>query len=311
MPLDPQAAALLKMMKRMGLPLMRHLPIEEARKSMEELAMMSAPRPAGLVREALLPGPATDIPVRIYNPAAGGNKLYPVLVYFHGGGFCMGGLNSHDALCRDFCMDVGVTVVSVAYRLAPEHKFPAATDDCLAATCWIGANISRFAGDPRRIAVAGDSAGGNLAAVTALRARDEAGPALSGQLLLYPTIGDQRDVLPSHHAFHDNESFITLDDIEWSRHHYLRDDADAANPLASPLAAPDLRGLPPALVITAEVDVLRDDGERYAARLREAGVPTVLTRYEGMMHAFLQMNVFDQTKQAMEQICRWLQQRLG
>jgi acetyl esterase len=306
MPLDSEAAELLSVLKRMGLPMMHGVPLDESRRMMEELSLLTRPRPVGFVGDRMIPGPAGDIPVRIYKPDDGA-ALVPIVVFFHGGGFVMGSLNCYDALCRDFCMDAHAVVVSVAYRLAPEHKFPAAPDDCLSATRWVEAHAPAIGGDGNRIVVAGDSAGGNLAAVTALRAGDEGAPRLSGQLLIYPTTDNRRYELPSHHEFADcADSFISLGDVKWSQDNYLKEESDASNPLASPLRAPSLRGLPPALVITAECDPLRDEGERYAARLREAGVSALLTRYSGVFHGFLQMSVLGQAGHAMEEICGWL-----
>ena len=197
-------------------------------------------------------------------------------------------------------------VVSVEYRLAPEHPFPAASDDAYAATHWVAENAAAVGGDPTRIAVAGDSAGGNLAAATTLRIRDEGGPALRGQLLIYPGLAYPSPPTPSY--IENAEGYgLTRESALWFWEQYLGDDSQAANPHAAPLLAPDLRGLPPALVVTAEYDVLRDEGEQFVERLRTAGVPARLSRYDGVPHRFAEMiGILDQAEQASEEMCAWL-----
>ena len=218
-----------------------------------------------------MPGPAGDIPVRVYRPSTGGPL--PLLVYFFGGGWTLGSIDTSDGICRSLANSAGCLVVTAGYRLAPEHRFPAAVDDCYAATAWIALHATDFGADPARIAVGGDSAGGNLAAAVALLARDRGGPRLAGQLLVYPNT----DYLFNHHS------------VAWYWQHYLATPDDGRNPLASPLRADDLGGLPPALVVTAEYDPLRDQGEEYGHRLADAGVPAVVSRYPGTVHGFFAM----------------------
>ena len=230
----------------------------------------------------------------------------PLLVFFHGGGFVVCDLGTHDALCRNLCAGAGCVVASVDYRLAPEHRFPAAPDDCLAATRWAAEHAAELGADPARVAVGGDSAGGNLAAVVALRARDGGGPRLAGQLLLYPTTDAAAAGMPS--LVENAEGYgLTVRDMAWFKDRYFDGPSDAGNPHASPLRAADLRRLPPALVQTAEYDPLRDEGEAYAARLREAGVPTAVSRRAGMFHGYLFFpGLVAAADAALDEACAWL-----
>ena len=236
--------------------------------------------------------------MRIYTPQ--GSGPFPVLVYFHGGGWVIGNVDTHDPTCRTLTNAAGCVVVSVDYRLAPEHKFPAAVDDCYAATQWVAANAAAINGDSSRIAIGGDSAGGNLTAVVAIEARDKGGPPLVFQLLVYP-VTDYSFSTPSYRDNGDGY-LLTKDSMVWFWDHYLRSEADGQDYRASPLRASDLTGLPPALVITAEYDPLRDEGEAYAARLQEAGVSVTCTRYDGMIHGFYGLTaVVDQARKAVEE----------
>jgi acetyl esterase len=223
-----------------------------------------------------------------------------LLVYFHGGGWVLGGIETHDGVCRELANAAGCVVVSVDYRLAPEHKFPAAVEDCYAATQWAAAHAGDLGADARRLAVGGDSAGGNLAAVVSQMAPDRGGPPIVFELLVYPVTTAAFDT-PS---YRDNAEgyLLTAGDMRWFWNHYLNGPADADNPYASPLRATRLAGLPPALVITAEFDPLRDEGEQYAQRLEEAGVPTRLIRYDGMIHGFFGMShMMDKAKAAVRE----------
>jgi acetyl esterase len=296
MPLDPQVQAFLEQLAAAGAPPLHELSVAEARQVIVALfSTQGDPEPVGAVVERTIPGAAGEMPARIYTPY--GTGPFPVLVYLHGGGWVIGDLVAYDATCRALTNAAGCMVVAMEYRLAPEHTFPAAPEDCYAATRWVAANAAAIGGDPRRIAVGGDSAGGNLTAVVAQMAQDRGGPALVYQLLVYPVTNYGYDTA----SYRENADgyLLTKDTMVWFWNHYLRSAADGANPLASPLRASDLRGLPPALVLTAEFDPLRDEGEAYAMRLQEAGVSVTVKRYAGMIHGFFSLGaVLDQGKQA-------------
>jgi acetyl esterase len=244
--------------------------------------------------------------LRIYTPLSEGP--FPLLVFFHGSGFVLCSLNTHDGMCRNLCAGADCVVVSVDYRLAPEHKFPAALDDCVFATKWAVEQAAELNADTDRIVIAGDSAGGNLAAAVALRLRDEGGPPRRGQLLIYP-VADYHT--PGTRSYEENadDYGLTRQTMEWFWAHYLNDANEAANPYAAPLKAPNLHGLPSAFVMTAQYDPLRDEGEAYAERLRAAGVPTKLSRWDGMNHGFLfWVGLIDKAGEAVAEACAWLRQ---
>jgi acetyl esterase len=303
MPLDPQAQQVLEQIAALGLP-----PNHLVSPSQARINMKSRPRVAGpevaRVEDRLIPGPGVDIPVRIYTPP--GSGPFPILVWFHGGGWVVGDLETADPTARSLTVGAKCMVVSVDYRLAPETKFPGAADDCYAATVWAAQQATRLNGDPSKIAVGGDSAGGNLAAAVALMARDRGGLSLAFQLLVYPVTA--RDFgMPSYRQNAEGYG-LTLDAMRWYWDHYLQHPNDASNPYAAPLVAENLTGLPPALVITAECDPLRDEGEAFAKRLQAAGVPTTYSRYDGMIHGFFGMTaVLDKGKQAVAEACAALQ----
>jgi len=294
MPLDAQSRAVLDELNK--LPGLHTLAPAEGRRLFDQLFQTKGePEPVGNVENRSIPGPAANIPVRIYTPKGAGP--FPMLVYFHGGGWVLGSLESWDAPCRMLTNMVGCVMVSVDYRLAPEHKFPKPLEDCYAATQWVADNAASINGDPARIAIGGDSAGGNLAAAAALMARDHGKPRIAYQLLVYP-VTDAAMNTGSIDSCADGY-LLTREMMAWFWKQYVRDSADRAHPYASPLLAQNLRGLPPALVITAEFDPLRDEGEAYAARMREAGVPVTCTRYDGTIHGFFLMSsVLDQGKKA-------------
>ncbi|WDZ83012.1 alpha/beta hydrolase [Micromonospora cathayae] len=309
MPLDPQVVAYRAQRAAAGTPQLYTQTLAEARAA--DLAAIRAgggdAEPVHQVRDTSLPGPDGDLPIRIYRPA--GDGPLPTLVYFFGGGWTLGSIDTADGICRRLANLVPCQVITVGYRLAPEHRFPAAVLDCHAATAWIAAHADALGVDPDRIAVGGDSAGGNLAAAVTLLARRDGTPPLAGQLLVYPNT-NYRDETDSMRTS-DDPYLFNRTSVGWYWNHYLADPADGRNPLASPLLAEDLGGLPPALVITAEYDPLRDEGERYAHRLREAGVPTELTRYDGMIHGFFAMSgVLDGGRRALDQAAGWLRDRL-
>lgn len=270
-------------------------------------AIAGPPEEAVSAEDRCVPGPAGDIPVRVYRPE--GDHQSPIIVYFHGGGFVIGDIETHDTICQRLAAGVPAVVVSVDYRLAPEHPFPAAVEDCDAATDWVSAHAAELGGDAGRLAVAGDSAGGNLAAVVTRHARDAGGPPIAFQLLVYP-VTDMTRTLPSH-IENGTGYLLDSDSMTWFHEHYLGE-ADPRQPDASPLLADDLSDLPPALVVTAEYDPLRDEGEAYAGRLRQAGVPVTVSRYDGMIHAFYGMNsIFDTARRATAETVTALREALG
>jgi acetyl esterase len=290
MAVTPEVQSVLDVIAAFGGPALEDQTPEEVRQSFATLNSLGIATKVDMAsaRDRVIPGPAGDIPVRVYVPTADPGPR-PVLVYFHGGGWVIGDLETHDGTVRALAAASGVTVVSVDYRLAPEHPFPAAVDDCLAAVRWVAdpGNATALDIDPRRMAVGGDSAGGNLAAVVAQQLRDD-GPAVQFQLLVYPVT----DVRLSHPSIDQNADgyLLTKADMLWFREHYVGDHG-WTDPLVSPLLATEeaVRGVAPALVITAEYDPLRDEGEAYAERLRAAGVAATATRYEGMIHGFFSM----------------------
>lgn len=308
MPLDPAVRTMLDQLEAVGAPPFSEQTPEEARAGFALLTdIVGPPETAVPTEDRTVPGPDGAIPVRVYRPAA--DAPLPVVVYFHGGGWVIGDIASHDTVCHRLAAGVPAVVVNVGYRLAPEHRFPAAVEDAVAATAWVSAHAAELGADPSRLAVAGDSAGGNLAAVVARRARDAGGPSVAFQLLVYPAT-DMTRALPSHV---ENGAGYLLDTpaMTWFLGHYL-DPADYRDPDASPLFAEDLSGLPPALVVTAEFDPLRDEGEAYAERMRQAGVPATTARYDGMIHGFYGLDaLFEQSRAATAQTVAALRAALG
>jgi len=304
--LHPEVRALLEMIDAQGGPPLESQSPAEARASREgPMAMLGGePDALGRVENLSIPGPGSDVPVRIYASEHGGMR--PALVYFHGGGFVFGNLDTHDAVCRALAKESGAVVISVDYRRSPEHKFPAALEDSHAVVVWLAANSQRLGIDARRISVSGDSAGGNLAAVIAMRCRDAGGPALASQVLIYPVTDFSSFETGSHREFGE-VYFLTRAGMHWFRNHYLASTDLARNPEVSPLLAQDLSLLPPALVITAEFDPLRDEGEAYGQRLRQAGVPVTMSRFPGMIHAFISMRgVLAGGRQGIQEIAAFL-----
>lgn len=300
--LDPNVAVLLAAIEAEGAPPLESLsPAEARRVAAESLQPVGGvAEPVRAIENVRIGGPEGSIPVRVYTPE--GPAPRPALVYFHGGGWVVCDLDTHDVVCSAIARRSGAVVVSVDYRLAPEHKFPAAVVDCYAATVWVAANADRLGIDPRRLCVGGDSAGGNLAAVVSLKSRDENGPAIALQAMVYPVTDLSSFETVSYWEFASGYQ-LTRAEMEWFRDHYLRTMEDAANPYASPLLARDLRGLPPALLITAECDPLRDEGEAYAKRLQEAGVPVTYTQYAGMIHPFFSLpGAIPQAFEAIQQV---------
>jgi acetyl esterase len=310
MPLHPQAQTMLDVMREFGLVIDESTDPIAIRHAIEEFAKAgrAAAEPVAYVEDRAVPGPAGEIPVRAYRPSD--EALLPVLVWFHGGGWTIGSLETHDLTCRSLANAVGCIVVSVDYRLAPEHKFPSAADDAFAATQWVEDHAGELGGDPNRIAVGGDSAGGNLAAVVSLLAREAGGPDLRFELLVYP-VTDHEFESPS---MHENATgyFLELESMRWFYNQYLRDERDGADWRFSPARADDLSGLPPAFVLTAEFDPLRDQGEAYARRLEAAGVPVEARRYDGVFHGFFGMrDLMDPAQQAFDDVTKALRRALG
>jgi len=286
MPLDPEAKALLEQMTAAVRPF-DELSVEEARAAIATLSAAAGEGEAvARVENRAVPGPRGEIPVRVYTPE--GPAPFPVLVYFHGGGWVIGNLETHDGLCRHLANAAGAVVASVDYRLAPEHPFPASGEDAYAATRWVAANAAVIGGDAKRVAVGGDSAGGNLAAVVSLMARDRGGPPLVFQLLVYP-VTDAPSANTASYRDNAEGYFLTAKMMHWFWKHYCGKNPDMSDPYLCPLRAKDLKRLPPALVVTAEFDPLHDEGEAYAARLREAGSQAHVKRYAGMIHGFFGM----------------------
>jgi len=297
MPLDPQAKAVMEQVAALGFPPAHTVSPQEARANNRARPRARGPE-VGKVEDRSIPGPESTLPVRIYTPQGAGP--FPVLVWFHGGGWVVGDLDTADATSRNLTVGANCMVVSVDYRLAPETKFPGPAEDCYTATRWVEQNAASIGADSGRIAVGGDSAGGNLAAAVSLIAQDRRAPLPVFQLLVYPVT--DRNFHTESYVNNAEGYQLSRDGMVWYWNHYLKDDADASNPYAAPFQARDLKGLPPALVITAEYDPLRDEGEAYARRLESAGVPTVCTRYDGMIHGFFGMAaVIDKGKQAVEQ----------
>jgi acetyl esterase len=296
MPLDPQCKTFLdNIAAGGGRPLYQLSPIEARARAMP--AELAGPeQPVYRVEDRKIPGDGGLIPVRIYRPSAA--SPLPALVFFHGGGFVIGGLDSSDRVCRALANGSGCVVVSVDYRLAPEHPFPAAADDAFAATAWVASRAADLGIDPTLIAVGGESAGGNLAAVVALRARDAGGPAIAFQLLVYPQV-DFMDTASESMREYGEGHFLDTPTMAYFADQYLPAGIDRRQPWVSPGHA-TLAGLPPAFVLTAECDPLRDQGEAFTRRLKDAGVQAKVTRYDGMFHPFFSLaGIIDGGKTAM------------
>lgn len=274
----PQAQQLLDSMADSGAPPLTELTPEEARQIPPAVMEMVGPGPdVAVVRDIEIPGPAGPVPARVYEPVA---DPAGTVVYYHGGGWVIGCVNDWDAPCRALAVAAGARLVSVDYRLAPEHPFPAATDDAFAALVWVA---DQHPDSP--IVVAGDSAGGNLAAVSALRAREAGGPDIALQVLVYP-IADCDLTRPSYAEYTDTKLILNKAEMDWFWDHYSPDEAERAHPYASPLRASGHEGLPPAYIVIAQHDPLRDEGLAYAAALEAAGVPVTVARYDDQIHAF-------------------------
>jgi acetyl esterase len=307
--LDPDAALVYKAFQEAGRPAYETLTPAEAREYYRQARLVTNPEPPLLksVEPLAVTAAGGTIPARIYRPRKlrQSNGLSPCLVFFHGGGWVIGDLDTHDVVCRKLADEGELIVISVDYRRAPEHKFPAAVDDAIAATAWIAGHANELGIDTTRLVVGGDSAGGNLAAVVAIAARDGNGPSISGQVLIYPAT-DFAMTHPSHREL-DTSILLTHSVIRWFADHYLNDISDIENWRASPARAATLAGLPPAYVLTAGADPLRDEGEEYAKRLTDAGVAVTYQTFPGQFHGFFTMGkLLDQANVAARDIGAWL-----
>src|SRR5579862_2151087 len=286
--LHPQIVKALEAMEKLGLKPIEAMTPPEARAQMEATARSrkAEPLPVSRVEERTIAGPGGPIRLRLYWPVAEG--AVPAIAYYHGGGHVIGSLDTHDLIARNLCAGAAALVVSVDYRMGPEHRFPAAVEDSFAALQWLSENAASLGADPSRLGVHGDSAGANLAAVVALMARDEGHPKLRLQSLVYP-VADYTLSSASYNTYAEGYGVLTRKAMEWFARHYLRSPADARDWRASPLRAADFTGLAPAIIITAQCDVLHDEGAQYAEALRQAGVPVEYRDYSGMIHGFFGM----------------------
>jgi acetyl esterase len=302
--LDPKAAAIIEYMESTFPQVDTTVSGTEMRRRVAASTAQLGPamgEQVGDVSDQLVPGPNGTIPVRMYRPEGIDTSSAPLAMFFHGGGWVLCDLDSHDTICRAIANASGCVVVAVDYRLAPEHRFPIGVEDCYAATAWMASHSSTFGVDGRRMAVVGDSAGGNLAAAVALMARDRNGPAIALQVLLYPVI-DHSDQTDSHRTIGDGY-FLTSREVMYYWDQYLTKSEDGDNPYASPRRAASHQHLPPALIIVPEYDPLRDEGEAYGRVLIEAGVPTTIHRVPGMFHGFLNfVTVLDAADEAKREV---------
>jgi acetyl esterase len=296
-PVHPQAQMFLDQSE--GQPTPNEMPLEDARAMMNGFnALAGEPEPVHSVEDRVIPGPAGDLRLRVYHPVD--EPGLPVTVYFHAGGFVMGSLDSHDSVCRQLANASGGIVVSVDYRLAPEHKFPAPVDDAFAALQWVSEHAAELGGDGSRLAVAGDSVGGGLATIVSILARDAGGPPLRLQLMVYPDVnwffeGESWETMGQGY-------FVTTEIAKWFRDSYFTSKDEWGDWRASPLQCPDLSGLPPALLLYPEYNLARSDMEAYGKRLQEAGVPTTVSMYEGMLMGWWAMSSFiDAGRDAMDE----------
>jgi len=304
MSLDPQALAFFEAGREQGLPRLDEMTPQEARAGSEQIVAMIGPGPAvEHVEDISIPLERAEIAARRYRPAG----AHGTIVWLHGGGWVLGDIAVSDAMCRILAESSRASVLSVGYRLAPEHPFPVPLDDCFAALSWAAEN------EPGPLVVGGDSAGGNLSAVCALRARDRGGPELAAQLLIYPAT-DTDLATPSYlqHGSDELPLLLGTREMAWFYDHYLPDDADRSNPEVAPLRASDLSGLPPAIVVIAEYDPLRDDGTRYAERLAQAGVEVTILTYDDQPHGFFSfVNAFPTGNKAVASVGAWVRELIA
>ena len=311
MPLDPQIQAMIDMSPPM--PALDSIPVDMLRAGVRQssIAIPAIDVSIGKVYDRTIPGPGGELKVRVYQPQ--GTGPFPVLVYFHGGGFVVGDLDTQDSICRCLCYGASCVVISVDYRLAPEHKFPAAPDDAYAATLWAAKNAAEIGGDPTRVAIGGDSAGAILSGSVTVRIREQGGPKLLGQILFYGSMVYEIDAPTKSLEEFKNGPWLRKEDITYFWGHYLPNLAlDQKNPFACPMYASSHANLPPAFVGTAECDPVRDSAEEYAAKLKAAGVSVEQHRYAGMPHGFVSsVAVIPTARKAVDDAAAWLRQRFA
>lgn len=309
MPIDPKAEVFLRQLEEAGGPPLNEMTPAEARKALAATVESAGePEQVGNITNRSIPGPLGDIPIRVYTPE--GTGPFPALVYFHGGGWVAGDLEMVDPSCTILANRASAVVVSVDYRLAPEHKFPVPVMDCYAAAQWVSANAAEFDVDPQRVGIGGDSAGGNLAAAVSVMARDSGTPDLAFQILFYPVTNMDYET----NSYRENGAgyFLTTDMMRWFWGHYLESEDVGRDMRASPLLTQDASGLPPTFVATAEFDPLRDEGEAYAELLLEAGNDVTVKRYDGQIHGFVtRCGIMDRGKQAIEDAAAQMRQAFG
>ncbi|MGY1689795.1 alpha/beta hydrolase [Geodermatophilus sp. SYSU D01105] len=309
MPLDPQAQALLAAMEAQGAPDISQLSVSQARDMANSFREMQGDLvQVASVGDRTVPGPDGSLPVRIYTP---NGSPRGAIVYFHGGGWVIGNIEVVDAPCRALADATGCVVVSAQYRLAPESAYPAAAEDCYAVTSWVAEHLAELGTEPAGLVVAGDSAGGNLAAAVALMARDRGGPTIAFQALVYP-VTDLADMSTDSYRENAEGYLLTAASMRWFRDHYVPDEDRRREPYASPVYAEDLSGLPPAFIATMEYDPLRDDGEKYGELLRQAGVPVTVQRYDGQVHGLFWLGgMCDRYSALMDDLTREVKAALG
>lgn len=310
MPVNPKIQLFLNQLNALPkIPMDQITPEEYRKRANIGLNLQEKIEPIERVENHVLHLEGRDIPIRVYIPE--GQAPFPALVYYHGGGWVIGSLDSHDSVCRGLANVAGCIVISVDYRLAPEHKFPAAVEDAYDSLRWIAEHAGEFNIDPNRIAVGGDSAGGNLAAVASIIAKEKGTPKIVYQLLIYPSTGSDKK-MPSIKE-NDEGYFLTGELMWWFRHHYFNKKEDILNPYASPLLYHDLSGLPPAAILTAQYDPLRDIGKAYGDKLEESGVPVWYKNYDDLIHGFANFRSFvPEAQKAVEdgamELKKWLEQ---